>query len=171
MKKNQIASIPRRKAIERGAVALLLLLYVLLQAPTLPNAPWEGYDTWRQGDTYSVAVNYAQYSMHPLRPQFNYDGTADIVVQLELQLVPYLSALLFYDYEILVNDRLHGFGNALWWAWMNVTTVGAAIFPVTTVGKIICVLLPILGMAMFPIFTVYVTTLYTDYTRRKQEGK
>ena len=83
----------------------------------------------------------------------------------------YLSALLFYDYEILVNDRLHGFGNALWWAWMNVTTVGAAIFPVTTVGKIICVLLPILGMAMFPIFTVYVTTLYTDYTRRKQEGK
>ncbi|MCI8828991.1 MAG: hypothetical protein HFE98_09105 [Ruminiclostridium sp.] len=95
MKKNQIASIPRRKAIERGAVALLLLLYVLLQAPTLPNAPWEGYDTWRQGDTYSVAVNYAQYSMHPLRPQFNYDGTADIVVQLELQLVPYLSALLF----------------------------------------------------------------------------
>lgn len=83
----------------------------------------------------------------------------------------YLSALLFYDYEILVNDRLHGFGNALWWAWMNVTTVGAAIFPVTTVGKIICVLLPILGMAMFPIFTVYVTTLYSDYTRRKQEGK
>lgn len=95
MKQNQIASIPRRKAIERGAVALLLLLYVLLQAPTLQNAPWEGYDTWRQGDTYSVAVNYDQYNMHPLHPQFNYDGTSDIYVQLELQVVPYLSALLF----------------------------------------------------------------------------
>ena len=39
----------------------------------------------------------------------------------------YLAALIFYDYEILVNDKLHGFGNALWWAWMNTTTVGAAI--------------------------------------------
>ena len=37
----------------------------------------------------------------------------------------YISALVFYDYEILVNSKLHGFGNALWWAWMNVTTVGA----------------------------------------------
>ena len=58
----------------------------------------------------------------------------------------YLSALVFYDYEVLVNPKLHGFGNALWWAWMNVTSVGAAIFPVTAVGKVVCVLLPSLGM-------------------------
>ena len=54
----------------------------------------------------------------------------------------YLAALIFYDYEILVNDKLNGFGNALWWAWMNTTTVGAAIFPVTTIGKVLAVLLP-----------------------------
>lgn len=41
----------------------------------------------------------------------------------------YISGLVFYDYEVLVNPKLHGFGNALWWAWMNVTTVGAEIFP------------------------------------------
>ena len=68
----------------------------------------------------------------------------------------YISALVFYDYEILVNSKLHGFGNALWWAWMNVTTVGAEIFPVTTIGKIFCVMLPSLGMMFFPIFTTYV---------------
>ena len=32
---------------------------------------------------------------------------------------------------------------------MNVTTVGAAIFPVTAVGKVVCVLLPIVGMIFF----------------------
>ncbi len=80
----------------------------------------------------------------------------------------YISALLFYDYEVGVNAHLHGFGNALWWAWMNVTTVGAAIFPVTAVGKVICVLLPIVGMAMFPIFTVYVTTLYAERSRMEK---
>ncbi len=72
----------------------------------------------------------------------------------------YISALVFYDYEQPVNPKLDGFGNALWWAWMNVTTVGAAIFPVTTVGKVTCVLLPSLGMMFFPIFTTYVLQEY-----------
>ena len=49
---------------------------------------------------------------------------------------------------------------------MNMTTVGAEIFPVTAIGKVICVVLPIIGMAMFPVFTVYITTLYTSRDRR-----
>ena len=53
------------------------------------------------------------------------------------------------------------FGDAIWWASMNLTTVGADIFAVTAVGKILTVLLPTLGMMMFPIFTVYVTQIYT----------
>ncbi len=72
----------------------------------------------------------------------------------------YLSALVFYDYEIHVNSHLDSFGDALWWAWMNVTTVGASIFPVTAVGKIVCVLLPVVGMIFFPIFTVYISQYY-----------
>ncbi len=77
----------------------------------------------------------------------------------------YISALVFFEYESGVNPKLHGFGNALWWAWMNVTTVGAEIFPVTAIGKIFCVLLPSLGMMFFPIFTTYVLQ---QYTHRKE---
>ena len=73
----------------------------------------------------------------------------------------YLAALMFFDYEVGVNERLNGFGNALWWAWMNVTTVGAAIFPVTAIGKVLAVMLPALGMMFFPIFTIYVTNIYS----------
>ena len=80
----------------------------------------------------------------------------------------YLAALIFYDYEVGINQHLHGFGNALWWAWMGVTTVGAAIFPVTAIGKVLAVLLPALGMMFFPIFTIYVTNLYSaDNENRK----
>ena len=78
----------------------------------------------------------------------------------------YISGLVFYEYEAAVNPKLHGFGNALWWAWMNVTTVGAAIFPVTVVGKVFCILLPSLGMMFFPIFTTYVLQ---EYTHKKAE--
>ena len=76
----------------------------------------------------------------------------------------YISALLFYDCEVGINSSLKSFGDALWWAWMNVTTVGAEIFPVTVIGKIICVLLPVVGMMFFPIFTVYIS----DYYDRKR---
>ena len=78
----------------------------------------------------------------------------------------YFAALFFYEYEAPVNSAVHGFGDALWWACMNMTTVGAEIFPVTAIGKVICVVLPIIGMAMFPVFTVYITTLYTSRDRR-----
>ena len=77
----------------------------------------------------------------------------------------YFAALFFYEYEAPVNSAVHGFGDALWWACMNMTTVGAEIFPVTAIGKVICVILPIIGMAMFPVFTVYVTLLYTPSGR------
>ncbi len=81
----------------------------------------------------------------------------------------YLAGLVFYEYEALVNPKLKGFGNAIWWAWMNVTTVGAAIFPVTAVGKVICVMLPSLGMMMFPIFTSYVLQEYSQRKKKKEE--
>lgn len=77
----------------------------------------------------------------------------------------YLAALVFYNYELPVNEHLHGFGNALWWAWMNVTTVGAEIFPVTTIGKIMAVLLPMMGMMLFPIFTTYIMQVYARKTK------
>ena len=80
----------------------------------------------------------------------------------------YISALIFYDYELPVNPHLHGFGNALWWAWMNVTTVGAAIFPVTAIGKLFSVLLPSLGMMFFPIFTTYVLQ---EYSHKKESDQ
>lgn len=83
---------------------------------------------------------------------------------LTVTMFTYISALLFYDCEMGVNSHLKTFGDALWWAWMNVTTVGAEIFPVTTVGKVVCVLLPVVGMMFFPIFTVYVS----DYYDRKE---
>ena len=72
-------------------------------------------------------------------------------------------------YEVAVNPRLHGFGNALWWAWMNVTTVGAEIFPVTAVGKVVCVLLPSLGMLFFPIFTTYILQEYAPRKKRSNQ--
>ena len=80
-------------------------------------------------------------------------------------LLTYISALLFYSYEEYANHSVANFGTALWWAGLNVTTVGAPIFAVTTVGKVLTVLLPGLGMVLFPLFTVYVTHIVRRTTK------
>ena len=79
--------------------------------------------------------------------------------------VTYLAALMFYDYEIDVNDQLYNFGNALWWATMNATTVGSTITPITVAGKLLSALLPAIGMMFFPIFTIYVTDIYNSKSK------
>lgn len=69
----------------------------------------------------------------------------------------YFSSLAFYLFEHNVNPEVKDYYSALWWAFMDVTTVGSNIVAVTPVGRVLSVLLAALGMMMFPIFTVYVT--------------
>lgn len=71
----------------------------------------------------------------------------------------YFASLAFYLFEHHVNTLVKTYADAVWWAAMDVTTVGSNIVAVTPVGRILSVLLAALGMMMFPIFTVYVTSL------------
>lgn len=71
--------------------------------------------------------------------------------------ITYFSSLMFYTLESKVNVGVKSFWDALWWACMDVTTVGSNITPMTSWGRIIAVTLALLGMCMFPIFTAYIT--------------
>ena len=51
---------------------------------------------------------------------------------------------------------------------MNMTTVGCYFSAVTPAGKIISVVLPILGMLMLPLFTVYVTDRVTKFNEKSK---
>lgn len=73
----------------------------------------------------------------------------------------YFASLTFFLFEKGVNPQVTAYHDAVWWAAMDVTTVGCNIEAVTTVGRILSVMLAALGMMMFPIFTVYVTNILT----------
>ncbi|WP_300700877.1 potassium channel family protein [Bacteroides sp.] len=81
----------------------------------------------------------------------------------------YFSSLAFYVMEHGVNPLVKGYGDALWWAFMDVTTVGSNIIAVTPTGRVLSVLLAALGMMMFPIFTVYVTSLVQRRNKEKED--
>ncbi len=69
----------------------------------------------------------------------------------------YFTSLIFFVAERGLNPDVKTYSDALWWATMDLTTVGSNIVAVTPVGKILSVFLAAAGMMMLPIFTVYIT--------------
>ncbi len=80
----------------------------------------------------------------------------------------YFASLAFFVLEHKVNPLVVGYGDALWWAFMDVTTVGSNIIAVTVTGRVLSVLLAALGMMMFPIFTVYMTSLIQKKNKERE---
>lgn len=76
--------------------------------------------------------------------------------------VTYYSSIMFYAVEKGVNSQVTNYWDALWWACMDVTTVGSNIYGVTFLGQLLAAVLAGAGMMMFPIFTAYITNVYTN---------
>lgn len=84
-------------------------------------------------------------------------------------LVGYFCSLIFYQREAGVNPEVNSYWTALWWSAMNMSTVGCNISPVTAAGKIVAVVLPVSGMIIFPLFTVYLTDYVTRSVKKAKE--
>lgn len=77
--------------------------------------------------------------------------------------IVYFGSLIFYEQESPVNPQVPDFWEALWWASLEATTLGSDINPMTVPGKVLSCVIALMGMIMFPLFTVYMT----DTVRRK----
>lgn len=74
----------------------------------------------------------------------------------------YFGSLMFFIAEQPVNPGVTSFGNALWWAIMDMTTCGSSISELTTTGRVLGVILAAEGLVLFPVFTVYITSALTS---------
>lgn len=81
--------------------------------------------------------------------------------------VVYFASLIFYYEEQSVNPAVSSYWNALWWACMDVTTIGSDIYPVTLAGQILAIIVSVTGIMMFPLFTVYFTSVIQRYNSRR----
>lgn len=92
---------------------------------------------------------------------FTYNKASGLFVTYVVTLIAtvYFCSLAFFVFEKGINPNVTTYGDALWWAAMDMTTVGSNVVAMTTVGRVLSVVLAALGMMMFPIFTVYITSL------------
>lgn len=95
--------------------------------------------------------------------------TTTVFASYMLVLVPivYMSGLIFYIAEHDINAAIKNFWYALWWAGMCVTTIGCDINPVTATGMILSFLLSLLGIIMFPLFTIYFGDVIKIYSHKE----
>lgn len=131
---------------------------------------------WHISDDVSYLIRYVPlirggYALAIVVSWFTYNRVAGLFFTYIITLLStvYFASLTFYQFEFHVNPLVTSYKDALWWAAMDVTTVGCNIVAVTPVGRVLSVLLAALGMMMFPIFTVYVTNVIT--TRNKEAGE
>ena len=107
-----------------------------------------------------VVVNYVSENL-----------ASTVFVSYLIVLVPfiYMSGLIFYVAEKAVNPAIENFWNALWWAGMNASTVGCYINPSTPIGKVLSLILSLVGLIMFPLFTVYFGQMVTAYNNKLKQ--
>ena len=102
----------------------------------------------------------------------------NIYVGLILPLLIYVCALGVYDAEHKApGANITQFGDAIWWAFVTIGTIGYGdYYPVTVEGRVIAVLLMIAGLAFVSVITVSVATMFLnrleyDLTQRKPSNK
>lgn len=74
-------------------------------------------------------------------------------------LTVYFAGLIFYEREQPVNPGVTSYWDAFWWCSLEATTLGSNLNPVTIAGKLLAVVLSLMGTIMFPLFTVYLSSL------------
>jgi len=88
-----------------------------------------------------------------------------------LVLVMSYSALAFYSFEKGINNMVNSFFDAFWWAFMTTTSVGCNdIIAKTTEGRIISMVLAVLGMGLFSLVTAELAAVLLKITKKTNDN-
>jgi len=86
--------------------------------------------------------------------------TAALVIALLLII---FSAIAILQVEKDPNSNIKTAGDAIWWAYVTITTIGYGDkYPVTTEGRIIAAILMTAGVGLFGTFTAYVASWFVS---------
>ena len=73
--------------------------------------------------------------------------------------IVFSAALGFHYFELGTNQNVHSFWDSFWWAMTTVTTVGYGdIYPVTTGGRVIAILLMLTGIGTLGLYTASIAS-------------
>lgn len=99
------------------------------------------------------------------------ESTLMAVSALSILLVVFASIAIL-EVEQVANANIQSPEDALWWAFVTITTVGYGDkFPVTSEGRIIAAILMTAGVGLFGTFTGYVASWFLDAEQEQQTSE
>jgi len=82
------------------------------------------------------------------------------------------SSIAILHVEVRPDSNIQNPADALWWAFVTITTVGYGDhFPITLEGRFLAALLMTAGVGLFGTFTAYVASLFIEDEERKEEQR
>lgn len=155
-----------------------LLTHFLFFLVSIPYLAIFHFFSWKFSPQVTYLIQYIPlvrggYALAIVVGWFSYNKATGLFFTYLITLVAtvYFASLVFFLFEHNVNNLVVDYQSALWWATMDVTTVGSNIIAVTPVGRVLSVCLAALGMMMFPIFTVYITNIIQQHNKIGSEGE
>lgn len=80
------------------------------------------------------------------------------------------SSIAILQVETDPNSNIKNAEDALWWAFVTITTVGYGDkFPVTTEGRVIAIALMMVGVGLFGTYSGFIASWFMDATKKKQD--
>jgi voltage-gated potassium channel len=141
-----ISSIPMINFLRFGRILRLIRLVRIIRA----------FKTTKQFVTY-IFANKAQ-------------GTFASLAILAVLLIIF-SSIAILQVENAPNSNIQTAEDAIWWAYVTITTVGYGDkFPVTTEGRIIASFLMTAGVGLFGTFTAYIASLFVTDKKAETEN-
>jgi voltage-gated potassium channel len=115
-------------------------------------------------------VGTANRGMNALRAAMRRRGLGYLVALTAL--VDLLGAAGMYAFERApeVEGGFAGFGDALWWTSMLLTTMGSAYWPVTAEGRVLCLLLSVYAFAVFGYITAAFASFFVGRDAEERGG-
>lgn len=98
-------------------------------------------------------------------------GTFTFAVIVAFMLILF-SSVLILEVETAPNSNIKTAEDALWWAYVTITTVGYGdLYPVTTEGRIVALVLMTAGVGLFGVFTGYLASWFVEPEKQQEEEK
>jgi voltage-gated potassium channel len=150
------------------------LLIIFLSPPFLVPDAWQGVRAVRAVRLLRLLrfVRAAAVAMIGLKEvgealrhkKFHYVALLTVVVVS-------VGAVAIFVVEAGENKSITSIGDAFWWAIVTVTTVGYGdVSPVTTEGRLIAVMLMVLGVGFIGVFTATITSFFLDAERTTEQS-
>ncbi len=123
-----------------------------------------------RGSRLVRVVGSLNRAMHALGRSFRRRGFGYVVALTAIVLLAGAAGMLAFERDV-PGSTITGYGTALWWTAMVLTTLGSDYFPRSPEGRVLCLLLAIFAFSVFGYVTATLATFFVGRDAANDDGE